>query len=73
MTRCDVCNRCLSNSNGVNLIAFSIELSDTTEPKHKETIKTLKEFGKLKFDICFSCFLTNLGVKKLNGNNNRNR
>jgi len=69
MVVCDVCGNNLRDDElDSNFIGIEISLKyPATERPHKELRRIEKTFGRLKFDICYVCWLKSLGIKPLNG------
>jgi len=63
MSMCDVCGDDLSYK-GTDIVAINIVV-DIANKKidHPEIFKVKNAFGKLEFNICFLCWLKNLGIK----------
>lgn len=63
--KCDSCGMELTNDKGQTTIGISISLTDNTNT-NLEVRRVKDNFGKLKFNICYCCWLKSLGVKPKN-------
>lgn len=60
---CDVCGDKLTAE--ITVIGLSIDMEAGIPLPNKEVEKVYKKFGRTRFDICYCCWLTSLGVTRL--------
>ncbi len=59
---CDVCGHDLRDEDGYITAGLRISLTGCAETSEGQ--RTIDTFDKIKFDICYVCWLKSLGVKE---------
>jgi len=45
-------------------MSISFKINDDSIKKHPEYLKILNNFGKTEFNVCYSCWLKSMGIKR---------
>lgn len=66
-TKCDVCGHHMkSKTDKGEMIGISFTFNEASFGDHSEIKRIERMFGKTKFNVCFPCCLSSLGIKRKN-------